>query len=123
MRNLREIGLLDNQETVHAVARSLGERYGADQYPDALLMIVEASKGKERRTWRLIDRRLNGESAMSRTTGFTTAAVAMLLAKKQFCEPGVHPPERLGSRVLTAAIVDDLAHFNVRVSELTAHKA
>jgi saccharopine dehydrogenase-like NADP-dependent oxidoreductase len=122
MRNLRELGILESADTINAVAKALGERFFADAYPDVLLMIVEAIKGKERRVWRLIDRRLNSESAMSRTTGFTTAAVAMVLAKKQFTEPGVHPPERLGSPEIANAIIADLASFNVRVSELSANK-
>ena len=37
-----------------------------------------------------------GFSSMARTTGFTCAAAANLLAEKKFREPGVHPPEQVG---------------------------
>ena len=51
-----------------------------------------------RRTWDLVDRydAETGFRSMSRTTGFPATAVAGLLAKGAFREPGVHPPEVLG---------------------------
>ena len=68
----------------------------------------------------MVDRCTDGATAMSRTTGFTTAAVAMLLARKQFAEPGVHPPERLGSDPdLTREIIQDLNERGIKVCDTT----
>ncbi|HEY9790130.1 MAG TPA: saccharopine dehydrogenase C-terminal domain-containing protein [Candidatus Obscuribacterales bacterium] len=119
MANLRDMGMFNEQVTVAAIADALGKRYPAEKYPDVLLMVVEGSKGNESRAWRLIDRRTKDESAMSRTTGYTTAAVAMVLARKEFAEPGVHAPERLGKDPKIAkAIVADLAERGVKVESL-----
>ncbi len=102
MKNLYELGLFDD-DAIAATARTLGKKYPAESYPDFLLMYVEAKKGDSVRSWRLIDFHTNGESAMSRTTGYTTAAVAMVLARKQFAQPGVFAPEKVGE---VAGIVD-----------------
>jgi lysine 6-dehydrogenase len=124
MSNLHQLGLLEAPETVQALAKALQTRFPDDNYPDVLLMVVEASRGKQHRAWRLIDRRTNDQSAMSRTTGFTTAAVAMLLARKQFTEAGVHAPERLGKDPrLVKIVIDDLAERGVKVTELVAARA
>ncbi len=117
MRTLWKLGVFHHDEASHQLGRVLVDRYPAEQHPDVLIMVVEAARGKERRTWRLIDRRREGQSAMSRTTGYTTAAVAMLLARKQFTDPGVHAPERLGaSPQLTRTIIDDLAARGISIS-------
>jgi lysine 6-dehydrogenase len=119
MTALRDMGMFDAPPTVAAIGNTLGSKYPADSYPDVLLMIVEGTKGKESRSWRLIDRRTGDESAMSRTTGYTTAAVAMLLARKEFSEPGVHAPERLGQDpAIAKAILADLAERGVHVEVL-----
>lgn len=118
MKSLGAMGLLDDPACAHGLAISLAKRYPDSDYPDVLLMLVEAQKGNERRSWRLIDRRTDGVSAMSRTTGYTTAAIAMVLARRQFTEPGVHPPERLGSEpMLVDEIVKDLAQHGVIASD------
>lgn len=118
MRTLGELGLLD-ESTVAAVANRFGAKYPDHKYPDVFLLVVEAERGRERRAWRLIDRRTGDQSAMSRTTGYTTAAMAMVLARKQFTEPGVHAPEYLGrDPKLTKIIVDDLNERGVSVQEL-----
>jgi lysine 6-dehydrogenase len=120
MMMLRNLGILEAPNAVKAVADTLGARYAAENFPDVLVMVVEAVKGKEKRTWRLIDRRSDNESAMSRTTGYTTAAVAMALATKQFVEPGVHAPEKLGAHPAVArAILADLAERKVDVRPMT----
>lgn len=120
MKALNEMGLLDDPTSFHAIAAALAERYPADSYPDFLLMLVEAQKGKEKLSWRLIDRFHDGMSAMSRTTAFTTAATAMVLARKQFTEPGVHPPEKLGhNESVTKAMLEDLNEHGVIVKELS----
>lgn len=123
MRSLYKLGLLE-QPAIQAVGNTIGSRYGADAYPDVLLMVVEATKGNQKRAWRLIDRRTEEQSAMSRTTGYSTAAVAMVLARKQFTEPGVHAPERLGQDLaLTKTIIADLAERGVMVTDLVPAKA
>lgn len=123
MTGLRNMGMFDAPQTVAAIADTLAARYPADKYPDVLLMVVEASKGNETRRWRMIDRRTNDESAMSRTTGYTTAAVAMVLARKEFKEPGVHAPEKLGQDPRVAnAIIADLAERGVKLESASPAK-
>lgn len=118
MVTLRQLGLLE-PETINAVAKQLGTKFASDAFPDVLLMVIEARRGNERRSWRLIDRRTNNQSAMARTTGYTTAAVAMVLARKQFTEAGVHAPERLGhNEKLTRTIIDDLTARGINISPL-----
>lgn len=122
MRNLRELGLLE-EEAVRVLGNTIGERYPEHAHPDVLLMVVEAVRGNQRRRWRLIDRRTKDESAMSRTTGYTTAAVAMMLARKQFENPGVHAPEKLGSdRKLVDTLIQDLNEHGVSVESVTEDK-
>ncbi len=123
MKVLRDLGLLDDSSTFDSVARTLGKKYPADKFKDLLLMFVEGRKGSQSISWRLLDRATDGNSAMSRTTGFTTAATAMVLARKQFVEAGVHAPERLGhDPKLTQIILDDLKERGVVVQELVAAK-
>lgn len=117
MRGLHEAGLLDERTgTADSTARALGERYPGDAHPDLLLMEVRAERAGRRARWRLADERTGDFSAMARTTAFTTTAIARLLARGAFREPGVHAPERLGlvdgpgSRVLA-----DLAARGVKV--------
>ena len=87
-------------------------------------MVVETSRNGKKRAWRLLDRYTAGRTAMSRTTGYTTAAVAMALARKQFNEPGVHPPEVLGRNSrLVAAIIQDLAERGVETERLCIESA
>jgi lysine 6-dehydrogenase len=78
-----------------------------------------------RRTWDLVDRYdpETGFRSMSRTTGFPATAVAGLLAKGAFREPGVHPPEVLGRvpgfvEQVVAQLRDRGVHFSERVSKL-----
>lgn len=120
MHNLREMGMLDDETCFHATAHALGNRYPAASHKDVLLMVVEGVKGNQKLAWRLIDKYHDGMSAMSRTTAFTTAATAMLLARKQFTEPGVHPPEKLGhSEEVTKTMLADLAEHGVMVKQLS----
>ena len=118
MADLEALGLFE-EDTVDNTAKALGNRYPAESYPDYLLMQVEAYSGSRSKSWRLLDRARDGESAMSRTTGYTTAAVAMVLARKQFSEPSVHAPERLGAESkITETILQDLARRNIEVKEI-----
>ncbi|MDZ4837265.1 MAG: saccharopine dehydrogenase C-terminal domain-containing protein [Candidatus Melainabacteria bacterium] len=120
MKNLGELGLFDD-DAIHATAKKLGTKYSADKYPDYLLMVVEAKRGNKTMAWRLIDRCKNGESAMSRTTGYTTAAVAMVLATKKFTTPGVHAPEKLGEvGNLAQVVIDDLKERGVVTEVVSA---
>lgn len=117
MANLKELGLFEDDVVAHT-ASTLGKKYDADSYPDYLLMYVEASKSGKKMCWRLLDKATGGESAMSRTTGYTTAAVAMVLARGDFNEAGVHAPEVLGkSSQLTELILKDLGMHGVKVVE------
>lgn len=118
MENLRQLGLFECPDTVRNVAGAIGTRFPAEQYPDVLLMVVECRRGNQTKAWRMIDRVADGNSAMSRTTGFTTAATAMVLARKEFTKPGVHAPEVFGADAkLTDIVVRDLAERGVVVSE------
>jgi len=118
MKTLHQMGLLKDEKSARPIADRLNADFSADNNADVLLMVVEAQKGKQQKRWRLIDRRKDGESAMSRTTGYTTAAVAMVLARGQFKEAGVFPPEKLGENPkLVATIVDDLAEHGVLTTE------
>lgn len=121
MRSLNELGLFDD-DAIHATAKKLGTKYAAEKYPDFLLMVVEASRGDKTLAWRLMDRHTNNESAMSRTTGYTTAAMAMVLARKQFSIPGVFAPEKVGEvEGIAQIIVDDLKERGVK-TEIVAEK-
>jgi saccharopine dehydrogenase-like NADP-dependent oxidoreductase len=119
MRNLSELGLIDSSQASVELAKVLAERFDGERFPDVLVMMVEVTKGEKQRAWRLIDRRTDNQSAMARTTGFTTAAVAMALAKRQFSQPGVYPPERLGKEPgLAKLIVEDLVARGIKISEV-----
>ncbi len=117
MRALDGLGALRDGAASAALGNLLAARYPAEAHHDVLVMVVEAARGTRARTWRLVDRRTDGESAMSRTTGYTTAAVAMTLARRTFAEPGVHAPERLGRHAPAArALVAELAERGIRLS-------
>ncbi|MBX9665990.1 MAG: hypothetical protein K2X93_00135 [Candidatus Obscuribacterales bacterium] len=117
MQNLAEMGLFD-EDAIDTTAKPLAKRYPAEKYPDCLLMVVEAQRGTTITRWRLIDRWTDGQSAMSRTTGYTTAAMAMVLARKQFTTPGVHAPEKVGEvEGIADIIIADLAERGVKTDE------
>lgn len=120
MKRLHEMGLLAPTSSLTSIASSLGANYPAKTYPDTLLMVVQASIGKKTIGWRVIDKHKNNESAMSRTTGYTAAAMTMLLAQKQFTEPGVFPPEYLGhDPEKSAIIISDLIEHGISIEELS----
>jgi lysine 6-dehydrogenase len=123
MKHLGELGLFDD-DVIHTTAKKLGTKYAAEKFPDYLLMVVEAEKGDKKLAWRMIDHCKNGESAMSRTTGYTTAAVAMVLATKKFTTPGVHAPEKLGEvKNLAQVVIDDLKERGVVTEVVTIGEA
>jgi saccharopine dehydrogenase-like NADP-dependent oxidoreductase len=79
-------------------------------------VIVEGEQdGKQvRHTWETQDNLdpESGFSAMSRTTGFTCAAAANLLAEGLWHEAGVHPAERVGRNEIAQSVpVDDQYEF------------
>jgi lysine 6-dehydrogenase len=120
MKTLGKIGLFEDATAAGAIAETLSSRYPAAANPDVLLMIVEVKRKNELRSWRMIDRFTDGLTAINRTTGFMAAAVAMLLARRQFSEPGVHPPERLGGEAqLTRNIIQDLNEHGINVCDTT----
>ncbi len=123
MKSLHLMGLLQDENAVGQIATVLNSRFPSHEYPDVLLMVVEARKGKETKRWRLIDRRTADESAMSRTTGYTTAAVAMVLARGEFKEAGVFPPEKLGQypKIVEGILADLAAHGVVAKEAVLAH--
>lgn len=123
MRSLEAAGLLDEtgppeapEPAADATARALAARFPGEKHPDALLMVVEGRNGNARASWRLLDRGRDGLTAMTRTTAFTTAAVAALLARGSFDTPGVHPPERLGREPVAEEVVRELAVRGVRAA-------
>jgi lysine 6-dehydrogenase len=92
----------------------------------ALRIEVEGLRAGEplRLTYDLVDRRdAQGTSAMARTTGFTCAAVARLVASRAFDLPGVWAPEHVGmapgchDRVL-AELAERGIRFQVREEPL-----
>jgi lysine 6-dehydrogenase len=121
MQSLHALGLFDEGIAGDTTADTIGKKFAGANHPDFLVLRIECQKGDQKLSWRMYDKVTDGESAMSRTTGYTTAAVAMLLAQKRFVEPGVHAPEKLGEdESLVDAVVKDLAERGVKVEELTA---
>ena len=67
--------------------------------------------------WDLFDRYdpVTRTRSMSRTTGFPATIAARLLVEGRFLEPGVHPPETLGSNpALVATMLAELERRGVR---------
>ena len=70
--------------------------------------------------FRVLDRydHEGGVSAMARTTGYTAAIVAGMLAEGEIGETGVVPPERLGmNQAFTRSLLSELRKRGVRVEE------
>ena len=119
MTTLRNMSLLDSEASLAAIANQLGAQYPENAYPDVLVMLVEASRGDNKMSWRLIDTRTNNESAMSRTTAYTTAAMTMVLARKQYTQAGVIPPEQLGNNLkLVNTIIEDLREHGIMLTTI-----
>lgn len=118
MRTLKAVGLFDGAAAA-TTAATLGVKYPAESYSDFILMVVEGRKGDKRMAWRVLDKKSGGLTAMSRATGFTTAAIAMLLAQGKFSTPGVHAPEVLGQEeTLAQAVITDLASRGIKTEEV-----
>ncbi len=120
MRTLKKEGRLAEGPTrpsaLAKTAAELAKAYPAERNPDVLLMEVHAQRGARRLDFRLIDRAQGGLTAMSRTTAFTGAAAAHLLALRRFDIPGSHPPEALGQHDdLAQALLADLKERKITV--------
>jgi lysine 6-dehydrogenase len=90
--------------------------------PDVTVMRVDVegigTGGREVRRFDLFDRYdpATGISSMARTTGFTCAAIARIVAEGMFRHPGVSAPEHLGMRAeCYQQILEDLQMRGVNV--------
>lgn len=113
MAALRAMGLLE-AESLAGTARALERRFPGAEYPDRLLMEVQAKREEEARAFRVHVECKDGLTAMSRATAFTAAAGAVVLAEGAFSEPGVHGPEHLGAAA-TARLLEELARNGIQV--------
>jgi saccharopine dehydrogenase-like NADP-dependent oxidoreductase len=140
MRVFRDSGFLDAEPVVvgdsrvaplHLTARLLFDQWRLQEGETdltVLQIVVEGSNNgrRVRHTYDLIDRfdRTTGTTSMARTTGYTCAAVARLVAKGAFRQPGICPPEFVGRAPgCAAAVLDDLAARDVRFTVTTVEVA
>jgi len=107
-----------------ATARLLERSLWMPEVGDLLAMqiTVQGKAAGERRgyVFRVLDRydHEGGVSAMARTTGYTAAIVAGMLAEGEIGETGVVPPERLGmNQAFTRSLLSELRKRGVRVEE------
>jgi saccharopine dehydrogenase-like NADP-dependent oxidoreductase len=129
---LREIGLLSSEpisvDGVSVAPLAVTSKLLFEQWrftpgePDVTVMRVDIEgvgrSGRERRRFELFDRYdpETGISSMARTTGFTCAAVARIVAERMFRHPGVSAPEHVGMRPdCYERVVEDLAARGVRL--------
>ncbi|MCC7538491.1 MAG: saccharopine dehydrogenase NADP-binding domain-containing protein [Deltaproteobacteria bacterium] len=84
--------------------------------PDAVLVRVIVEGADERIVYQLVDRLdpSTGHTAMARTTGYPTAAIAWMLGTGKITKRGVVPGERC---VPVDALVTALAERNVRIDQ------
>ena len=96
------------------------EKCVVDEPRDLVALVVRVRwRDGRRERMTLVDRwdDANQQTAMSRTTAFTTAVTAQLLARGAAREPGVHPLEHIGrSEKAYRFIVDQLAERGVRMA-------
>ena len=88
----------------------------------AMRVRVEGNGDRDVQTfeWNLLDYydARTGFRSMSRTTGFTAAIVARLVARGTFTRPGVCAPETIGAQAgLLDGVVADLRERGIRVTE------
>lgn len=122
MDTLHSLHMLDGDRMTDVLAAHFVDKFPGDSYPDRLLMEIWAEKAGHQRKYRLHDIRPSNApgtaTAMARSTGFTTAAAAVLLARKKFTTPGTHPPEVLGrDSTCMNDLIADLAERGVTVHE------
>lgn len=85
-------------------------------------VLVEGVAGgiRSRRTFSFLDRsdRATGTLSMARTTGYTCTAIARLVARGLYREPGVHPPEHLAAEPgCFDFVLGELAARGIRLAE------
>jgi saccharopine dehydrogenase-like NADP-dependent oxidoreductase len=133
IRVLRESGFLDKGEIdvggvqvrpVDVTAKLLFPRWTLEEGEEeftAMRVVVEGLKGgvKTRYTYELYDEydRASGTSSMARTTGFPCTIAARMIARGEFREPGVFPPELLARR--TGLFDQMMRELNARGVNLT----
>jgi len=109
-------------------SKLLFPRWHLDETDDELVVmrieIEGAEKGgaRVRKRWDLLDRRdgATGVSSMARTTGYTAAAVARLLAGGHYDRAGIAPLELIGQDTgAYRRILDDLGERGIRFEEST----
>ncbi len=88
----------------------------------AMRVLVEgrAAGARRRYEWHVLDRfdPATGLRSMSRTTAFSAAAVARLIASGAFERPGVCAPEAIGGQpALLERVLTELRSRGIRVSE------
>lgn len=137
MRMLRETGFFSDEPVsvggVSVVPRALTEkllfakwRKPADERELTVLrVIVEGSArdggARTRFTYDLLDFTdpVTGNTSMARTTGFPCAIMARMLARGEYADPGVKPPELFGGNdAVYAHLVSELSKRGVRFDEL-----
>ena len=133
VRLLRDLGFFsDEPVTVQGVqvsprlatARLLERSLWMPEVGDLLAMqiTVKGESGGEKRgyVFRVLDRfdHEGKVSAMARTTGYTAATVASMLATKRIKQVGVVPPEKLGmDQGFTKDLLSELRKRNIVIQE------
>ena len=112
MRALRECGFFDREaldaggaevspravtEKLLGRAWKLGEGEEEFTYLDVAVRGTDSSGSLRRYRFELLDRTAGGNTSMARTTGFPCAAVAAMLARGEYRDPGVQPLEKMAA--------------------------
>jgi len=134
VRLLRDLGFFDDKPVKTLVgevspkyltARLFERTLWMPEVGDLLAMRIEVSGklGGEDKTYeyRLVDyfNHETGVSAMARTTGYTAAIVAMMMAKGKIAESGVLTPEKLARNPeFTEGVIAELGKRGVQVEEV-----
>ena len=127
---LRELGLLgETPVTVDGVSVVPKRFLDALLYPrvrlepgqhDLALLRVDAVGARTGRPWRvraeMVDRWADGFTAMARTTGFTAAVVARLIARGEIRARGLQRPEAVVTGTLVDRVLEALAVHGLRVT-------
>lgn len=135
VRLLRDLGFFDDKPVKtlmgevspkYVTARLFERTLWMPEVGDLLAMRIEVSGksgGKEKTyVYRLVDyfNHETGVSAMARTTGYTAAIVATMLAKGKIAKKGVLTPESLAKNPeFTEGVIAELGKRGVQVEEVT----
>lgn len=132
MRAMRESGLLSldpidvggvSVRPRDVLAKLLFPKWTYDEGEADLTVMRVVAEGRSREgarvrhTWDLLDRYdpVTHLRSMSRTTAFPATIVARMLARGEYREPGVHPPEDLGAMPgVLDSVLAQLAERGVR---------